>query len=155
MNAKMRMTNDTISRFAEAMNQMLSRDMSAFFERRIYPMYQQAQKNRWMTENVSEGTQWRELNPSYVKYKKTKYAAYPGKGTKKIIATGKLVSVATGESSGLNKIITPKQFRVAIDLGKVPYAKHVASEFPIMEFGPNTKSKMKKAIAAYIKGKAK
>lgn len=156
MNAQFSKKSDAISRFSDAMQAMVSSDdLSAFFARQIYPMYQLAQKNRWVTENASENGQWRELNAEYVKYKKKKYAGYPGGGTKKVIATGKLVAAATGEGPGLNKFITANQMRLAIDLGQIPYAKYVANEFPIMSFGPQTIGLMKSAIASYIKARAR
>ena len=157
MNASLTQKNDPVKKMAQAMTKMLGSDLSGFLDRNVFPIYKQAQLNRWMTENQSETGQWRDLSPEYLKYKKKKFAAYPGSGTKKIIAKDRLRSAAAGETSGLNKIVTPSGMTLAIDLGALPYARYVAdgthglTGFDIMKFGDATIDTMRQAVIRYVK----
>ena len=49
------------------------KDYRELFTRVLYPMYQDAQRNRWMTENSSEGSKWKAITPSYAAYKLRRY----------------------------------------------------------------------------------
>jgi len=104
----------------------------AFFSRVIYPEYKKAQVERWQTENTSQGEHWVPLNPTYSKYKKTRFAAYPYGGTRMLVATGKLLKSITGEETRDHvAIFTDSSMTVGTSLD---YAAYVADTRPIVEF---------------------
>jgi len=98
-------------------------DPRGFLTRVAYPAYQNAQRERWMTEGASQGNKWKPLNKMYREYKLrrygggTKYAwiggqgqgrpwqpagkwpTYPGKGSKMMVATNTLMPSVTGDST--------------------------------------------------------
>lgn len=129
--------------------------MAAFFKTRIFPMYLNAQRSRWQTENSSEGAQWKNYREGstgrYASYKRKKWASAPGGGEKMMMASAKLFQVVTAEQSGLNQLFESTKMVLAVDDGAVPYAKFAAAERPFMEFGDDTIQKMRDAISAFIK----
>lgn len=100
-----------------------AKDPRTFLVRVAYPAYQNAQRERWMTEGASQGSSWKPLNPAYRKYKLRRYGGgtkynwiggqgqgrpwvpagtwptYPGKGSKMMIATNTLYASVTGDST--------------------------------------------------------
>ena len=121
-----------------------AQDGRAFLTRVAYPMYQKWQLERWQTENKSEGSKWKSLNPAYAEYKKSRYGGgpkyvtpkqkgygrwvqagnwprYPGGGTKMMIATGELVNAVTGKKLTYHRrLIKAKQMAIGVTL---PYAE--------------------------------
>lgn len=121
--------------------------MQGFLNRNIYRMYQNAQRDRWITENQSEGRQWDKLSPGYSKYKPKKYANYPGGGRKMMIATGRLAAAAQGKSPELYKIATNKQLILTIK--GIEYASHADESRTISKWSNETMDKMYKAISDF------
>ena len=58
-----------------------------FLMRNIYPMYKDAQRQRWISQGSSEGRVWDSLDSIYAKRKLKLYGSYPGAGTKMMIGT--------------------------------------------------------------------
>ena len=150
----------TEDRIQSRLNDMIAkgRDASAILNTTIMDMYFQAQVIRWQTENSSEGAQWANYaSKNYAIYKQKKYASFPEGGRRKMIATGHLIKVATGQlgmGGALKKVVTPNRLTVSIDDGETPYAKYVAKDRPIMAFGTDTRTMMRLAIGKYMMGKS-
>lgn len=128
---------------------MINRPASlrSFFDRNIYPMYQNVQRERWMTENASEGARWKELNADYAKAKRTRFAQYPGRGTKMLIATNTLFQSVVGPGEGFKKIIEDRRMRIVTT---VPYAKYVDEARTFTKFSRATTLRFRKALNQYI-----
>jgi hypothetical protein len=122
--------------------------MQAYLNRIVYKQYQNAQRERWMSENASEGTPWKALNPQYAKRKQIKFASYPGQGTKMLIATGQLQKDVIGPSSGGHrKLVTNKSIEVS---WTTPYASYVEEVRPFAEFGDKTMATIYDGLAKFI-----
>jgi hypothetical protein len=148
----MEMLQNQISPYHDKLTNRMN-SIQGFLNRNIFRMYQQAQLERWKSENTSEGEQWAPLTAQYAQRKKKKFAAFPGAGQKIMIATGKLYETTTGRNpKGLRKVATNKSLIIKIDDGYIPYAKFAAEERPIMEFSEATIQDMKDAVVDYIKG---
>lgn len=125
-----------------------------------YPLYINAQKQRWITQNASEGATWKSLSPSYLSWKtlKQKQAPeqYPG-GKRVLVLTGSLFNSVTGKDKSHHKALFLKSgFSVSSTL---PYAKHVNEVRPFVGFGDVTNDKIKnsatKFITSHIMGRGK
>jgi len=129
---------------------MISRakNARAYLNRIAYPMYQEAQLERWKTENVSEGAPWKRLSPRYLAQKKIRFASEPYSGRKMLVATGRLLkSVVGSERRYHRKIVTDKKLIISTT---VPYAAEVAEVRPFMVFGNNTKKKILEGFRKYV-----
>jgi len=92
---------------------------TAFLNRVVYPIYQNFQRERWVTQNWGK---WPALNPKYARQKLRRFASYPGGGRHMMIATGRLVTSVTGEKKrDHRKIVTNRRLIVGTT---VPYAKY-------------------------------
>lgn len=130
-----------------------AKSLRAFLNTEIIDIYKKAQAERWITENVSEGTKWEAISALYKKQKLTRFKKFPGQGTKTMIATNVLVNATTGKTSGgFLKTVTDRTLTIKINATKVPYAKYASDVRPTMEFGRKTVKKMRTAIKDYIKG---
>ena len=73
--------------------------LQTWMVRNGYPMYQKAQKQRWITSNASEGATWKAVTPKYQKWKDKMLASkpdeYPG-GKRLMVLTGKLSASVMG-----------------------------------------------------------
>jgi hypothetical protein len=124
--------------------------------RKGYPMYQLAQKRRWMTENASEGATWKPVTREYGRWKMDQYQKNKAKsGSRLLVLSGDLSDSVMGRSQKYNRVVfTPKGFSVATTL---PYAKYVDEARPFTGFGNSTdekiKNSLKKFVLAHIKGK--
>lgn len=128
-----------------------SNHLAAFMQRKILPEYYRAQEQRWITANVSEGSGWRPIDPTYAAWKQRKYANAPGGGRQLMVATSRLSFAATGRSPADGyKLITDNMFVVGINDDAIPYAKYVAQERHIMEFSDATINKWKNQIFGYV-----
>ena len=119
----------------------------SFLQLKAYPAYIGAQMKRWMTENQSQGTQWKPLNPDYAWWKKTRFAFAIGHGTKMMIRTGKLYQSVIGAGEGHFKMITDKEMIVGTD---VPYAKYAGAQRTIMSFDKRFIQKLKKSSSSFL-----
>lgn len=121
--------------------------MQGFLNRNIFTMYQNFQRERWMTENRSEGVRWERLNPEYQSRKKRQFAAYPGKGTKMLIATGTLLESVIGPGKGFRKVVSPKRLYIFTVLD---YARHVNKTRPFTGFSEKSMEKVRVALRDFI-----
>lgn len=140
--------------FDKKMNALMkrSKSVSVFLQRAIYPRYQQAQRDRWKTENASEGATWKPLSTEYAKAKKKLFAAYPGKGENIMVATSKLYFAATGQGPGLIKAFTDRKMVVSIQLGVIPYAESAGKVRPFMRFSQQRIKEWRGLVIRYISG---
>ncbi len=149
----------------EKLNAMLTRAHSSKASARIYPMYQQLQTQRFMTQNASEGNQWAPLKAEYAEYKKKRYGDYPGGGSKLLIATGTLAGAAIGPGAPFEgtaqqvALFTPYSMQIKINQsgknaeGKpFTYPQYVAEQRPFMTFSRASLDKMKDALKKYMIG---
>lgn len=129
-----------------------SNKIDAGLARDVTTMFSNAQRKRWMTEGGSEGKTWDRLNPTYEKYKRTRYAGFPGGGRKLLIATGQLVAASTGvDTKYFARLIDKNRITFVI---KVPYAKYVNEHRDFIKFSPATRKKIVKRLAEwYFHGK--
>jgi len=126
-----------------------------FFMRIILPLYKNAQRERWMSENASEGEQWMQLTSEAYAKRKKKIAAeksYPGGGTKLMILSGALVGAATGDGPGLYAIASGTQFTIGIDIGQVDYAGYASEKRPTMKFSDETIASWTEPLSKFIFG---
>jgi phage gpG-like protein len=115
-----------LQKMVEAMD-----DNRAFIKRAVIPMYSNAQRKRFVTENRSEGDQWLPIKQSTLNYKLKNFSDYPGGGKKMLIRTGDLYkSLFPGGDK--NKTLVEK--RSFVTLTEVDYAKYVDEVRPLMEF---------------------
>ncbi len=119
----------------------------AYLNRVVYRQYQNAQRKRWITENESETGRWKDLSPAYAARKAIAFAAYPGKGTKILIATDRLRKAVVGPGEEHRKITTPK----SIEIGwTTPYAVYVDAERQFSEFGEKTLEEMYSGLGNFV-----
>lgn len=123
-----------------------SKSMQSYLNRVVYKQYQNAQRKRWMTENASEGTRWSPLNPKYREYKKKKFAAFDGRGTKMLIATDRLYKSVIGPGADHGKLVSDKRIEIT---WKTPYAVYVDEKRPFTEFGEQTMEQIYDGLAQF------
>lgn len=131
----------------------LSRSAQAFLDRSIYPTYQRAQEQRWMTENRSEGAQWKAVSDLYnrrkIKDRIRDRERYPG-GPRIGLHTGALSrSVIGTDLRNHRKVISGNKITVATTLA---YAGFFAEVRPFMAFGENTKKTFRDKVLKYWRG---
>lgn len=94
------MDGATVSKLGDAITDKLQSlvdsfsKSSAFFSAYVYPMYIEAQKERWSTNNSGDkfaGGEWAPIKTEQQrKYKEKKYKNYPGGGLQMLVRTSKL-----------------------------------------------------------------
>lgn len=125
--------------------------IKTWMARNAYPMYQNAQKKRWMTQNASEGTTWKAVSPKYQKRKDRLLASepekYPG-GKRVMVLTGALADSVTGKKLDFHRaIFTERGFTVATTL---PYAKYANEARPFVGFSNQTTDRITKSLKSFI-----
>lgn len=162
--------SDGISLIKDGMNerlkQMLSRAQSTKASARLYPLYQKLQVERFMSENTSEGDQWRPLTPVYAKRKLKQFKQWPGHGTKTLIASSTLAGAVIGPGApfeGTDKhsaVFSPYKMQIQVISGGVNaagkrfnYAGYVDAVRPFMKFSDKSIQIMKTALKQYMVGK--
>ena len=130
----------------------------AFLQRDAYPVYVEAQKKRFITENASETGKWGALNLTYAEWKRKNFSDYVGGGTKIGIRSGRLVSSILGEmfGSGKSEDGTKEHYKyikgsTMIVGTATPYAKHFDDTRPLMKFRPEFINEIKERYYSYIK----
>lgn len=127
--------------------------VSSYLNRTLFRKYQEAQVERWKTENSSQGSQWPSLSPEYLK-RKRKIAlkeGYRGGGNAMMVLTGKLYSGAAAiDDSYYNKVVTNTKFVIALNTGSIPYAGYAGNRRPYMKFSPAAIREWKKGIRDFI-----
>lgn len=121
--------------------------MQGFLNTVVYKEYQNAQRKRWITENVSEGKQWSALNAEYVKRKRRLFAAYEGGGNAMLIATGRLYKSIIGPSPDHRKITTTKSLTI---YSTVPYTEFVNKKRDFTEFGRAFEKRIQEKLHSYF-----
>lgn len=149
-----------------------SRDARAWLNRIAYTLYQNWQRERWMTEGSSQGKKWPKLNPIYAAYKLRRYGGgtkykwiggrgedrpwvpagrwpkFPGNGSKMMVATGKLVDSVTGKSLAFHrKVVKPQELLIATT---VPYAKDANETRNFTEFKQANIDYLQDLYAKYV-----
>lgn len=122
-------------------------NLNALLNRNIYQLYQNAQRQRWMTENASEGSPWVKLNPDYERVKRRIYANEEHGGRKILIASGRLYKSVIGPSPDHRKIVGNNKLIIKT---VVDYAKYVDQARTFTTFGQPTIDKIKKTISEYL-----
>lgn len=155
-----------------------AQDGRAWLDRVAYPKYQNAQVQRWQTQNTSQGSKWPDNKGWYKnwkligfgggpQYKKGPpgrwvrsgtYPTYPGRGRFVMIATAKLVSSVIGQAQGsfvnnpegvaAHRKITGPQSLEVYTT--VDYAAQVAVERPFMTFSDKFNNDLKASYAQWM-----
>lgn len=133
-----------------------AQQLDAVINRYLVPEYQNAQAERWKTENQSEGQKWGELSPRYLAWKQ-KVKSVGGMpvlrgGRSILILTGRLAQAALLKNEFGQKLISHGQLKVTITL---PYAGTVNKDRNFMDFSQKTKDRMKQVIREALSGRAK
>jgi len=179
--ASLHKTKDGIGK---RLDEMVSQagNVRAYLNTVVYRQYMEAQKTRWITENASEGSKWESLNPAYAERKKRvygggpkykmvstlgtkgfsgkevvgQYKAYPGSGTKMLVATSRLYGSVLGPKADLSNVLGSSDHRkivtdrAIIISTVVPYGADVAKVRPFMHFGKATMGKMKSGLKDFL-----
>lgn len=100
-----------------------------YLNRVVYREYQNAQRERWVSENAGsdfKGGIWDRLTIAYQEMKFREFYDYPGHGEKMLIATKRLFDATVGPPGGTatehTKLVDNHSIRVLVS---VPYAKYV------------------------------
>jgi hypothetical protein len=141
---------------------MLSRanNGGAWLARVAYPRYQNAQAERFMTQNASQGTTWKKLNPAYQELKLRKFKNSPGAGRFILIASARMVSSIMGRSgtSFVNNAKGLGEHRRLINGNTLevytttPYAKYPNQDRPFMQFNKKFYDGLMAEYKAWITG---
>lgn len=135
-----------ITNYLKALRQR-EKALQGFLNRNVLEMYRNLQRRRWMTENASEGKAWMPLNPGYAARKKKVYAGYPGKGTKKLIATNTLFLSVIGPGKGFRKVTTPRSLWIATT---IEYAQHVDDARSFTQWSKRSQKEITGAVADFV-----
>lgn len=146
MNVTLSAKNSGIEGFLKGLT-MRSASLQSFLNRNVYRAYQNIQRKRWITENVSETGQWTPLSPSYAKAKKTRFKSYPGAGQKLLIATDKLRKSVIGPGEGFRKITTPRSLIITT---ATPYAEHVDASRTFSTYSRESISELNGMIKDFV-----
>lgn len=124
------------------------KSMRSYLNRVVYHQYQQAQIRRWNTENISEGQNWKPLNPQYQLAKRKRYAGFPYSGSRMLVATGTLLQSVVGTAPRYHrKIVTNTGITIMTTL---EYAPHVADVRPFMKWSRQTKREIISGMKRYL-----
>ena len=121
--------------------------MQAYLDRIVYRQYQNAQRERWMSEGASEGVPWDSLNPAYASRKLIKFASYDGGGRKMLIATGRLFKSVIGPGEDHQKVATNDELTVS---WSTEYAPYVNQRRTFDLFSLPTMEKMYDGLARFL-----
>lgn len=121
-----------------------------YLNRVVYRQYQNAQRERWKTENNGEdftGGRWEPVDPVYAAYKKKKWADSPGGGGKLLIRTKRLFDSVVGPHSDHLKLVGDRSIRIATS---VPYAEYVDEKRTFTSYSVVFKKKIMKGLSDYL-----
>jgi hypothetical protein len=150
------------------LNGLLDKSNLQAASRKIYPLYQKLQTERWETQNTSEGSSWPAYkSKKYAEYKIRKYSDRPGGGRKMLIATSTLAGAVIGHGSpfeGTDKhiaVFTKYSMQIKVSQsgtnaeGKpFDYPQYVAMTRPFMVFSKKSMQLMKDELRKFILGKS-
>lgn len=137
--------NAILGRLQKKVNR--AKNPAAFLRNVAYPMYQRFQRQRWMTQNASEGDKWKPLNPRYAKSKLRRYADFPGGGQRMMIATGRLFASVIGPSKDHRRLI--KGSKMIISTG-VEYAEDANSKRPFFPLSDRSKNQIYREFQKWV-----
>ena len=146
MSASIKTVSDGITKMLRGMRQR-EKALMGNFNRNLLEKYRNQQRKRWMTENASEGQPWAALDPTYASRKRRQFAGYPGRGTKKLIATNRLFESVIGPGKDFRKIVTPRGLYIAT---VTPYAKYVSEDRNFTDWSQRSIRERNKGIADFI-----
>lgn len=121
--------------------------LQSFLNVNVYAQYQVLQRTRWMTEGSSEGDTWKPVKPAYQKYKASRYAGFPGGGTKMLIRENKLQPSVIGPGDGFKKVVTNESLIIS---SGVEYAKYVDQERSFSHWSEESLGSMYKMITDFV-----
>lgn len=147
-------------RITKSLDEKVTRAKSAeaFLRLKIFPIYQKAQNERFMSGNTTEGAAWPAISSTYASYKQKRYKGYPYGGSKVNIATSTLFyGVAINPDrviTSSSMVISPSTRENNPETGKslTSYAKYANAERPFMKFGSDTTGDIKRAIRRWMLG---
>ena len=124
------------------------KSLRAWLNRVAYAEYKNIQRERWMTENTSQGAKWPALNEKYALRKARIYAEFPGGGTKMMIAKGTLFNSVVGDDlSAHRKIVTDTTLEIHTT---VDYAQYPDKIRTFTQFSPQTMKNLADSAGEYI-----
>lgn len=146
----------TVKNNIETLTKMTQSSM--FFEgwanRNLPRLYANAERTRWITEGVSEGSQWKPLSPLYRERKKKLYGGYPGGGNVTLIATSRMLAgILPPEERGDVVASHGEEFRKLINGKRIifstinPYAEDVNA---VRDFSSWSSSTIKTFVKDYV-----
>jgi hypothetical protein len=123
--------------------------IDGYLDRVVYPMYQNLQRERWASENATQGSSWPSLQPAYAEMKLKRYADYPGGGTKMMIATKRLFNSVVGDedTSEHEKVVSNHSLQI---FSTTPYAEYANVVREFKEFSVETMREIMSGIVNYI-----
>jgi len=146
MSASLKTVSNGITRMLNGMRQR-EKALQGYFSRNVLEQYRNLQRRRWMTENASEGQPWAALNSAYASRKRRQFASYPGRGTKKLVATNRLFESVIGPGKDFRKIATARGLYVAT---VTPYAKYVDEDRNFTTWSKQSIGEINRGIAQFI-----
>lgn len=146
MKPSLKKVNDGVSKRLQGMLDRAN-SIRSFLDRNIYRMYQNKQRERWMSENQTEGQQWHAVGEQYARYKKKRFSSYEGAGEKLLIATGNLFHAVIGPGMGQRKIVTNTKLYIAVG---VNYAGYVNDIRNFTEWSQRSKEDYAVAIKDFV-----
>lgn len=152
MSVKFRAKKDDItSRLRHLILGSETSSLNALLKMVILPQYIKAQMLRWQTKNVHKwftGGEWKKLNPAYEKYKKRRFMAFPGKGTKMLVAEGRLLSATLLQNRNYSRSdIREGKLFVSTTLD---YAEHVDKVRTITAFSQDFQDDLRDRVKRYF-----
>lgn len=131
------------------------KNLDAVIARRIWPLYQELQVERFKSQNQSEGETWSPLSPKYYKWKTSRtFFKREGKkvpikagGKQTLVLTGALYSAIMAKGSGGSRVIQNGKLIVNITLD---YAEDVNERRNFTDFSISSLNKMKQELVDYL-----
>lgn len=118
--------------------------LQGFMSTKVAEKYERLQRKRWITENVSEGSQWQPLNPKYAAYKRKRWMNAPGGGRHILVASGDLYK---GMISGYRKIATDRKLIISTN---IEYARHVDEARTFSKWGRESIGEFRTMIYDFV-----
>lgn len=147
MSVTLKTVSNGINKMLQGMRQR-EKALMGYFNRNVLEQYRNLQRNRWMTENVSEsGIEWHKLSDDYAARKRKQFAAYPGQGTKKLVATNRLFKSVIGPGKDFRKVVTARGLYIAT---VTPYAKYVDEDRSFTTWSKKSEQELKLSVARFI-----
>ncbi len=147
MNLKLDVAIDSATEFLHGMLDR-AKMPAAWLNRVAYPELLRIQRRRWETEGASEGDPWLPLNDTYRAKKLKMFRDYPGRGTKMLVATGRLIDSMTKPGDPDHyKLVTEKRIEVGTQL---EYAKFVGELRDITTLSQDTVDELLSDLGIYL-----